>query len=127
MRRRSPQLGQSPLILHENGRTFSCPHRSQRKRESSCADGDGYGWYASEVCEGGADVDCDDTDPAVNPGATEIVDNGIDDDCDPSTPSGCSPQAIVKDAHGKITRFNLTALLIPIAVFVGVTRRKRLA
>ncbi|MCB9758554.1 MAG: FG-GAP repeat protein [Alphaproteobacteria bacterium] len=38
------------------------------------ADGDGYG----------AEDDCDDTDAAVNPGATEVC-NGVDDDCDGDT------------------------------------------
>lgn len=38
-------------------------------------DGDGY-----EAAE-----DCQDLDPAVNPGAEEVPGNGLDDDCDPGT------------------------------------------
>ena len=50
------------------------------------ADGDGWGTGGGEDCEppaGSVDVggDCDDADPAVNPGATEVC-NGVDDDCD---------------------------------------------
>ncbi|RME20777.1 MAG: hypothetical protein D6806_15765, partial [Deltaproteobacteria bacterium] len=41
-------------------------------------DGDGDGFWP---CQG----DCDDTDSAINPGASEIYCNGKDDDCDPST------------------------------------------
>jgi len=39
------------------------------------ADGDGFNSL----------LDCDDTDPAVNPDASEILYNGIDDDCNPET------------------------------------------
>jgi len=40
-------------------------------------DGDGHGW---QFCAGGDD--CDDTNPAVHPGATELCDDGLDNDCD---------------------------------------------
>ena len=43
-----------------------------------CWDGDMDG-YGSPACGG---VDCDDTDPGVNPGAQEICTGGIDEDCD---------------------------------------------
>ncbi len=44
-------------------------------------DGDGYGAPGDANCLEGAEEDCDDTDPDVNPGADEVC-NGIDDDCD---------------------------------------------
>ncbi|CAG1021317.1 hypothetical protein MTYM_00918 [Methylococcales bacterium] len=57
------------------------------------ADGDGYGnpQVTTKACNQPSgyvtnNTDCDDTNPAVNPGATEIKKNGIDDDCNASTP-----------------------------------------
>ena len=61
------------------------------------ADGDGFGDVetTTEACEApdgyvSDATDCDDVNPAVNPGALEVCGNGIDDDCDGS-PGTCTP------------------------------------
>lgn len=56
-------------------------------------DGDLYGAPGSAFCSRLA-TDCDDTDPAVNPGAYEICGNGRDDNCDGvvDDPELCRPR-----------------------------------
>ncbi len=44
---------------------------------TTCVDADGDG-YGDSACGG---ADCDDTDPAFNPGVLEICDNALDEDC----------------------------------------------
>lgn len=56
---------------------FTAVRESNRAKFSIRADADMDGFFS--------DVDCDDTNPAVNPGAQEIAGNGIDDDCNPAT------------------------------------------
>jgi streptogramin lyase len=48
----------------------------------SDADSDGYGNPGDISCTNGIAVDCNDNDPAVNPGAVENCTDGIDNDCD---------------------------------------------
>ncbi len=47
-----------------------------------CRDVDEDGYGDQPYCEPPQEVDCDDSDPYVNPGASEDCENGIDDDCD---------------------------------------------
>jgi serine protease len=54
-------------------------------------DGDGY---FAEV------DDCDDMNPAINPGATEICDDGIDNDCDGLIDEDCGGSPVLTDADG---------------------------
>ncbi|HNO29851.1 MAG TPA: putative metal-binding motif-containing protein, partial [Chitinophagales bacterium] len=70
------------------------------------ADGDTYGDAASSItaCTApvgyvGANDDCDDTNAAINPGATEIC-NGVDDECDGSTDEGLTYYTYYADAEG---------------------------
>ncbi len=45
------------------------------------SDNDGYGNQNTDLCLL-PDIDCNESDPDINPGEVEACDNGIDDDCD---------------------------------------------
>lgn len=49
-------------------------------------DGDGFGLPGNAVCSGGSEEDCNDSNPAVYPGADELCD-GLDNDCDGVVPA----------------------------------------
>ena len=96
------------------------------------SDGDGYGNPSNPLCTY-PELDCDDTDPDVNPGMTEVPGNGIDDDCDPATPAYPQPANTIAASYGRTSLtgsgvFNeLTLLLVPMGaiIFLRIIRRKK--
>ncbi len=94
------------------------------------ADGDGYGSPASPDCAV-FELDCDDTQAAVHPGATEIPGNGIDDDCNAATPGACvGPEVAAASVAGGATRggspvVDLGMFVVPVAALVLTIRRRR--
>ena len=70
-----------------------CPHD-----ECEDLDGDGYGAPADPSCLY-PELDCDDSDPSVNPGAVEVVDDGIDQDCNGADTITCVVDADM-DGYG---------------------------
>ncbi|RMH11551.1 MAG: hypothetical protein D6698_16195, partial [Gammaproteobacteria bacterium] len=57
-------------------------------------DSDGDGFFA-EGCSGYAELDCDDGDAGVHPGAVEVCGNGVDEDCD-----GVAQECVCSDGDG---------------------------
>jgi hypothetical protein len=55
--------------------------------------------------------DCDDADPAVNPGAPEIPGNGQDDDCNPGTPDVVPPGVLTCRLTPDRARYAITDLV----------------
>jgi hypothetical protein len=77
------------------------------------ADGDGYGNESdsTEACSAPTgyvsdNTDCDDTNAAVNPGATEVC-NGIDDDCDGDVDEGCPTTEWIMEMSAEMARSDI--------------------
>jgi len=81
-------------------------------------DGDGFGNPQDSIlaCEQPAgyvdnNLDCDDSNPSINPDATEVCD-GVDNNCDGVVDFGIGPEAVCQDAH-VFTNPTGTAILDP--------------
>lgn len=126
----STHYGNSPLytIANDTFDEHDFGQWSTATALTTCVDldGDGYGNPAAAACPH-PELDCDDTNPNVNPGMPEVSGNGIDDDCDPGTPGWGTPLSVVPEkGEGRLSdRVNvLLFLLVPVAT-VLIWKRHR--
>jgi len=69
-------------------------------------------------------IDCDDTNVAVNPGAIEVCGNLIDDNCNGATDEGCTPSTLADWKYRKsitVNRSKVAGNLIDFPVLVDIT------
>ncbi len=95
-------------------------------------DGDGYGYPADDICDF-PQLDCNDSDPDINPGMYEVPGNGLNDDCNGATPSYPQTANTMAAAYGPSSligsgMFNaLTLVFVPIGAVIAFRflRRKK--
>ena len=100
-------------------------------------DGDEYGYPGSIVCTY-PETDCDDSNPAVNPGVKEVCGNGVDDDCDGETDEGCGYSAVANAqasvygpgsvaGSGIVNQLSLFVIPLGAVIVLRILRRKKVA
>lgn len=68
----------------------------------SCTDSDSDGYYVESGC--GTEVDCNDFEASIHPGATEICGDGIDQDCDGEVDESCAARTWIQRATGDVMK-----------------------
>ena len=81
----NPGINPGTAEVCEDGIDNNCNGETDEGCDPTCPDADGD-TYQDAACGG---TDCNDNDPAINPGAAEICGNGIDENCNGTVDDTC--------------------------------------
>ena len=103
----------------------ACEEEGMCNEECIDEDGDGYGNPASINCTY-SELDCNDSNPKINPGMTEVKGNEIDEDCSPDTTQWGTPASVLGEEYSRSSDMvNYFALLMVPAGVLMVRKRFR--